>query len=76
VIGGLHLCGVEIRLGNRTLVPLPDLHVAIGAAATIMGPSGSGKSTLLAFVGGFLDRNFTARGIITIGGRNVTTLPP
>jgi putative thiamine transport system ATP-binding protein len=76
VIGGLHLCGVEIRLGDRTLVPLLDLHVEVGTAATIMGPSGSGKSTLLAFVGGFLDRNFTAKGIVTIAGRNVTALPP
>jgi putative thiamine transport system ATP-binding protein len=66
VIGDLDLRGVEIRLGNRTLVPLLDLHVAMGTAATIMGPSGSGKSTLLAFVGGFLDRNFMAKGIVTI----------
>jgi putative thiamine transport system ATP-binding protein len=76
VIGGLNLRGVEVRLGARTLVPLLDLDVEMGTAATIMGPSGSGKSTLLAFVGGFLDRNFTAKGIVTIGGRNVTGLPP
>jgi putative thiamine transport system ATP-binding protein len=76
VIGGLNLRGVEVRLGARTLVPLLDLDVEMGTAATIMGPSGCGKSTLLAFVGGFLDRNFTAKGIVTIGGRNVTGLPP
>jgi putative thiamine transport system ATP-binding protein len=41
-----------------------------------MGPSGVGKSTLLAFVGGFLGRDFSARGKIILNGRDVTALPP
>jgi putative thiamine transport system ATP-binding protein len=40
-----------------------------------MGPSGSGKSTLLAFVSGFLDPAFTARGRVLIGDEDLTGLP-
>ncbi len=41
-----------------------------------MGPSGSGKSTLLAFIGGFMDGAFTARGRALVGGVDITALPP
>jgi len=40
-----------------------------------MGPSGSGKSTLLAFVAGFLDPAFSARGRVLLCGEDVTALP-
>ena len=52
---------VSISLDGRVLVALTH-RVAPGEVLTVMGPSGSGKSTLLAYIGGFLDRAFTASG--------------
>lgn len=71
---GLVLDKVSIGLGQTTLVSV-DRHVAAGEVLTVMGPSGSGKSTLLAFVGGFLDRAFSAAGRILVDGEDVTGLP-
>jgi putative thiamine transport system ATP-binding protein len=72
----LELSGVRIALGARELIPPIDLTVEPGEAVTIMGPSGSGKSTLLAWLGGFLDRAFTASGEACIGGMSLAALPP
>jgi putative thiamine transport system ATP-binding protein len=71
---GLVLDGVAIDLAGHRLLAL-DAHVAPGEVLTVMGPSGSGKSTLLAFIGGFLDRAFTARGRIVSDGCDITALP-
>jgi putative thiamine transport system ATP-binding protein len=76
VSAALELVGVEIRHRDRILVPRFDLAVEAGCVATVMGPSGTGKSTLLAFVGGFLDPVFAARGKVLVAGRDVTALPP
>lgn len=73
---GLALEGVAIRLDGRTLVGPLDLAIAPGEAATLMGPSGCGKSTLLAYVGGFLDPAFSARGRVLVDGAPVDGLPP
>lgn len=72
----LELSGVKITLGTRVLIPPLDLEVAPGEVVTIMGPSGSGKSTLLAWLGGFLDRAFTAEGEARIAGASLAGLPP
>lgn len=72
---GLVLDGVTIARAGRRLVSL-SLSVAQGEIATVMGPSGAGKSTLLAHVGGFLDPAFTARGRVTLNGRDLAGLPP
>ena len=40
-----------------------------------MGPSGAGKSALIAFIGGHLDRAFTAKGRIIVAGVDVSELP-
>jgi putative thiamine transport system ATP-binding protein len=72
---GLVLDDVAIDLDGERLVRL-DASVAPGEVLTVMGPSGVGKSTLLAFVGGFLGRDFSARGKIILNGRDVTALPP
>lgn len=72
----MHLRGVSVALGARTLIPPLDCAVEPGEVVTIMGPSGSGKSTLLAFIGGFLEPAFTAAGDVLIGGEIVTRLPP
>lgn len=72
----LELAGIGIALGPRVLIPPLDLVVEPGDVVTIMGPSGSGKSTLLAFLGGFLDRAFTATGTARIDGVELTRLRP
>jgi putative thiamine transport system ATP-binding protein len=72
----LHLEGVAISLGERVLIPPLDCIVRPGEVVTVMGPSGSGKSTLLAFIGGFLDPTFSARGTVRIGDQSITPLPP
>ncbi|MBO0905849.1 ATP-binding cassette domain-containing protein [Jiella sonneratiae] len=72
---GLVLDGVEIRLEGRSLLAL-DRTVLPGETLTVMGPSGSGKSTLFAFLAGFLDPAFTARGRVLLDGRDLTGLSP
>lgn len=72
---GLRLDGVRIALGTRTLIAISHA-VAPGEVLTVMGPSGSGKSTLLAYVGGFLDKAFTASGRVFAGDVDLTALPP
>lgn len=72
---GLRLDNVRIALGPRELIAISHA-VAPGEVLTIMGPSGSGKSTLLAYVGGFLDKAFSASGRVLAGDLDLTALPP
>ena len=71
---GLHLDNVTIALGGKPLLAV-TARVAPGEVFTVMGPSGSGKSTLLAFIGGFLDRAFTASGRVFSDGVDLTAMP-
>jgi putative thiamine transport system ATP-binding protein len=73
---GLELREVSISLGGAGLIRPFSCAVAPGEIVTVMGPSGSGKSTLLAFIGGFLDPAFTAKGEVLIGAQAITHLPP
>jgi spermidine/putrescine transport system ATP-binding protein len=50
-----------------------SLAVEQGAYVVLLGPSGSGKTTLLSAIGGFI---IPTAGLITIAGRDVTTLAP
>ncbi|OJF97429.1 ATP-binding cassette domain-containing protein [Pararhizobium antarcticum] len=75
IVAGLVLAGIEIWLGDHRLIAL-SAEVQPSRVLTVMGPSGSGKSTLLAFIGGFLDPVFKARGDVTIEGVNLTDLAP
>ena len=72
--GELVLDGVAISLAGRELLSVTRT-IAPGSVLTIMGPSGSGKSTLLAYVGGFMDPVFEARGRVLSGDIAITTLP-
>ena len=72
--GALVLSDVRIALGDRSLLAL-EATVGPGEVLTVMGPSGSGKSTLLAWLGGFLDPVFEARGRACIGDVELTALP-
>jgi len=71
---GLFLDRVSIALNGRTLLSITHA-VAPGEVLTVMGPSGSGKSSLLAYIGGFLDRAFSASGAVLADGVDVTRLP-
>jgi len=72
----LALDGIRIALGDRALVDGLDLTIDAGRCVTLMGPSGCGKSTLLAFVAGFIDPAFEARGRVRVGDDDVTASPP
>ena len=50
-----------------------DLTIHAGELLAVIGPSGCGKSTLLRLIAGFL---FASRGIIRIGGKDVSGVPP
>jgi len=50
-----------------------DLTVADGELFAILGPSGSGKTTILRLIAGFEQ---PTAGVIHLGGRDVTALPP
>lgn len=70
----LQLNGVQIMLNDKVLLSL-NAEIGPGEILTVMGPSGSGKSTLLAFVAGFLEPIFAARGTVLLDGEDVTSKP-
>ena len=70
----LTLTDVSIRLAGHELLQV-NTRIAPGEVLSVMGPSGSGKSTLLAFVAGFLDSAFDARGEVRLGKQNLLALP-
>ena len=72
---GLVLRGIAISIDGAALLDGLDLTVPPGDVVTVMGPSGSGKSTLLAYVAGFLDKAFTARGDVLLDGARINALP-
>lgn len=71
---GMQLDGVCIALKTRRLFDL-TVGVAPGEIVTVMGSSGAGKSTLLAYIAGFLDPVFQARGDIRLDGKSIAGLP-
>lgn len=72
---GLNLEKVRITFGETEIISI-DANVAPGEVLTLMGPSGSGKSTLVNAIAGFLPREFSCAGMISLGGRDITHLPP
>jgi multiple sugar transport system ATP-binding protein len=59
--------------GRVTAVNDVDLTVADGEFFVLLGPSGCGKTTLLRMIAGL---DFADGGTVTVGNRDVTTLPP
>ena len=64
---------VSKRYGPVVAVENMTLRIADGELVALLGPSGCGKTTTLRMIGGFVD---TTSGRITVGGRDVTDLPP
>jgi sulfate/thiosulfate transport system ATP-binding protein len=65
--------GANKHYGEFAALDNVDFEVPSGSLTALLGPSGSGKSTLLRAIAG-LDQPDT--GTITIGGRDVTHIPP
>lgn len=61
--------------GNVNTVALRGAELLLEQSSwtTVMGPSGSGKSTLLHILAGLLE---PSAGLVTVGGEDVTRLPP
>src|ERR1700684_2353066 len=65
--------GANKRYGDFAALDNVDFEVPAGSLTALLGPSGSGKSTLLRAIAG-LDQPDS--GTVTIGGRDVTRVPP
>jgi spermidine/putrescine transport system ATP-binding protein len=64
---------VTKNFGDFKAVDDVSLHIEAGEFMSVLGSSGAGKSTVLRMIGGF---ELPDAGTITIGGRDVTYLPP
>ncbi len=69
----LQLQDLSKRYGQVTVVDNVALDVADGEFVVLLGPSGCGKTTTLRMMAGFVPPTL---GSITIGDRDVTSLPP
>ncbi|MGF6573333.1 multiple sugar transport system ATP-binding protein [Paraburkholderia sp. GAS333] len=70
---GIQLNGVTKRYGETEVITGLDLNIHEGEFLVFLGPSGCGKSTLLRMIAGL---EGVSEGQISIGGREVTNLPP
>ena len=64
---------LTVRYGPVTALAGLNLEIASGELFVLLGGSGSGKTTLLRTLGGFIE---PAAGRITLGGLDITRLPP
>ena len=67
------IAGLTVRYGGWTALDALDLGIGKGELFVLLGGSGSGKTTLLRTLAGFIA---PAAGRITLGGRDITALPP
>jgi len=72
-VAGVALSDVTKRFGTVQAVSHVSLHVEEGEFFSLLGPSGCGKTTMLRMLAGFIS---PTAGSISIGGINVTELPP
>ena len=72
-MAGIELEHVTKDFGGVVAVDDVSLEIADGEFLVLVGPSGCGKSTLLRMVAGLEE---ATAGTISIGGRDVTHLPP
>jgi len=75
-MNGLVVENASLSVAGRTLFAPLSFTVPPGAALTVMGPSGAGKSALLAFIGGHLERAFSASGNVWLDARNLLEIAP
>jgi putative spermidine/putrescine transport system ATP-binding protein len=61
------------RYGKISVVKDVSLEIAQGEFVSLLGPSGCGKTTILRMVAGLIE---PSDGVITVGGRDITRLPP
>src|SRR5471032_100247 len=70
---GIGFENVSVAYGDQVILDALTLTVKPGEILALIGPSGSGKTTALRSVAGFVR---PASGRISIGGADVTDLPP
>ena len=61
------------KFGALRVIHEPDLDIRQGEFCALLGPSGCGKSTLLRMIARL---ETVTTGTVTIGGRDVTQVPP
>ncbi|WP_119390660.1 ABC transporter ATP-binding protein [Taklimakanibacter lacteus] len=71
--GFLALKGLAARYGATPVLSGIDLAIGKSEFVALLGASGCGKTTLLRAIAGFVT---PSAGTITVGGRDVTHLPP
>ena len=72
-MGHVDVAGLTVRYGGWTALDGLDLAIERGELFVLLGGSGSGKTTLLRTLAGFIA---PVAGRITLGGRDITALPP
>ena len=60
---------LEVSVGSRRLLRIPELRVGPGEHIAIVGPNGAGKSSLLRVLGGSLA---ASQGHVVVLGRDLT----
>ena len=69
----LILTDVAASYGRASVLDGLSLTIAAGEFVSLLGASGCGKTTTLRVVSGFLPAD---RGTVTLGGRDLTRVPP
>lgn len=76
VVAGEPLVRIERlvhRIGQRTILDIPEWQFLPGEHALLLGPSGSGKTSLINLVAGLIS---PTAGQVVLAGQNLALLPP